>query len=109
MRYLLGVKPGNQRALFKQVHAALNTERCQDLEIIDTPDRERGYRWINDLTLNDANPDCKVNDLEHWEIIEGHQQIWSWVTDLPLSAENVEHAGKSRTRPSIPSKTKAII
>jgi hypothetical protein len=99
MRYILGVKPGDHAKLFEQVHAAMNTERCHELEIVDGPNRERGYRWINGLTLNASHPDRKVNYLEHWEIVDGKQRIWSWVTDLPLSAETVEvfaRAGRAR-------------
>lgn len=99
MRYILGVKPGDHAKLFEQFHAALNTERCHELEIVDGPNRERGYRWIEGLTLNASHPDLKVNYLEHWEIVDGKQRIWSWVTDLPLDADTVEtfaRAGRAR-------------
>ena len=99
MRYLLGVKPGDHAQWFEPGHAAMNTERRHELAIVDGPNRERGYRWINGLTLNASHPDRKVNYLEHWEIVDGQQRIWSWVTDLPLSAETVEvfaRAGRAR-------------
>lgn len=99
MRYILGVKPGDHVALFEQVHEALNTDRCHELEMIDGPNRERGYRWINGLVLNASHPERRVNYLEHWEIIDGKERIWSWITDLALDADTVvplARAGRAR-------------
>ena len=47
----------------------------------------------------DSPPDLKVNFLEYWEIKDGRETIWSWVTDLALSRETVEavmRAGRTR-------------
>ena len=96
MRYIIGVKPRAHRHLFEQVDAA---QDVQQLEVSVAPNHTRGYRWIHGLSLNASNPECKVNYLEHWEIIDGQRRVWSWVTDLPLSTETVEafaRAGRAR-------------
>jgi hypothetical protein len=114
MRYILGVKPGDHAKLFEQVHEAIKTGRCEEREFSDGPNRERGYRWIHGLSLNAAHPDRKVNYLEHWEIVDGKERIWSWVTDLALTPRPSRsspgpggRAGKSRTRRSTRSRTRA--
>lgn len=99
MRYILGVKPGDHATLFEHVHEALNSERGHALESVDSPKQERGYRWINGLVLNASHPERLVNYLEHWELVDGRERIWSWVTDLPLDADTVAafaRAGRAR-------------
>jgi hypothetical protein len=99
MRYILGVKPGDHARLFEQVHEAIKTGRCEEREFSDGSGRERGYRWIHGLSLNAAHPERRVNYLEHWEIVDGKERIWSWVTDLALDADTVEvfaRAGRAR-------------
>ena len=99
LRYILGVKPGDHQALFKQVQQHLCAGQCQEWEYIDEHGVEHGYRWVNGLSLNDAHPELKVNFLEYWEIKDGKQTIWSWVTDLPLSRATVKavmRAGRAR-------------
>jgi hypothetical protein len=99
LRYILGVKPGDHQALFEAVNQLLDTVRCQEWSTIDEAGVEHGYRWINELALNQSHPDLKVNFLEHWEIKDGQQRIWSWVTDLSLSRKTVKavmRAGRAR-------------
>ncbi len=56
----------------------------------DTSGVEHGYRWTNRIALNNAHPNLPVNFLEYWEIKDGKERIWSWVTDIELSPANVE-------------------
>ncbi len=57
---------------------------------IDEQGVEHGYRWVNGLSLNQSHPELKVNFLEYWEINNGQESLWSWVTNIDLSEANVE-------------------
>ena len=99
MRYLLGVKPGDHDALFEAVQQRLCTDQCPEYSMTDAQGVEHGYRWVNGLSLNKAHPELKVNFLEYWEIKDGQERIWTWITDIPLRQDNVEaimRAGRAR-------------
>jgi len=99
MRYIIGVKPGDHEALFEAVQQRLCTAQCPEYSMIDEQGVEHGYRWVNGVALNKAHPDLKVNFLEYWEIKDGQEQIWTWVTNILLSQANVEavmRAGRAR-------------
>ena len=49
----------------------------------------RGYRWVNQIPLNKSHPDLEVNFLDYWEIREGKEFNFSWITEGPLTAKNV--------------------
>jgi hypothetical protein len=44
---------------------------------------------MNGLPLNKSPPDSLVNYLDYWEIREGQEYNFSWLTDLQLHRENV--------------------
>lgn len=90
MRYIIGVKPGDHEALFEAVQQRLLTDQCHEISYIDEQGIEHGYRWVNGLALNQSHPDVEVNFLEYWEIEDGQERIWSWVTNIPLTQGNVE-------------------
>jgi hypothetical protein len=99
MRYIIGVKPGDHEALFEAVQQRLGTAQCLEYSTLDEQGVERGYRWVNGLALNKSHPEVKVNFLEYWEIKDGQEQIWTWITDIPLSQDNVKsimRAGRAR-------------
>jgi hypothetical protein len=99
MRYIIGVKPGDHQALFETVQQRLSANQCSEYSTVDTQGVEHGYRWVNGLALNQSHPDLKVNFLEYWEIQDGQERIWSWVSNIPLTQENVEavmRAGRAR-------------
>ena len=55
------------------------------------------FRAYTDVPLNDANHDYRVNVLDYWETKKnGRKQHFSWVTKLPLTAENVYQAMRTR-------------
>ena len=106
LRYILGVKPGDHQALFEHVQQHLCAGQCQEWEYTDEHGVEHGYRWINGVSLNESHPELKVNFLEYWEIKNGQETIWSWVTDLPLSAETVKAVMRGgRTRWKVENET----
>jgi hypothetical protein len=90
LRSIIGVKPGDHAALFEAVQARLRAGQCQELEATDTHGVVHGYRWVNDVPLNHSHPELRVNVLEYWEIDGDTERLWTWITDLPLSAETVE-------------------
>jgi hypothetical protein len=90
LRYILGVKPGDHAALFDEVQVRLRGGQCEEWVVAPEKGVERGYRWTNRIALNKSHPDLWVNFLEYWEIQEGKERIWSWVTDIELSVGNVE-------------------
>ena len=49
----------------------------------------RGYRWINQIPLNKSHPDILVNFLDYWEIRDGKEYNFSWITDIHLTAKIV--------------------
>jgi hypothetical protein len=92
-RFILGARPKGHSYLFEFVNA-VNTEEKQERRKDSRGKKEvlRRYRWVNNVPLNDANDDLKVNFLEYWELsLTGKvQQHFSWVTDLTLDSNNVE-------------------
>jgi len=60
MHFILGVKPGDHAFLFEQVEAARREGRSPTLT------RKEGkitceVSWVWDVTLNESNPDLRVN------------------------------------------------
>ena len=90
LRYILGVKVGDHKVLFDAVDQCWLSGRCQEYTVIDSDGVEHGYRWVNGLLLNNSHPDLKVNFLAYWEIKDGKERVWSWVTDIELSRGTVE-------------------
>ena len=84
LRYLIGVKPGDHEALFEAVQVRLRAGQCEELELTDARGVERGYRFVNDLPLNKAHPELRVNYLEYWEVEGDKERLWSWITDIRL-------------------------
>jgi hypothetical protein len=92
LHYILGVKEGDHAYLFKQVETA---EQAGRVTYFERHDRAAGlvhrFRFVNDVPLNESNPDVRVNFMEYWEIGDNKVQHFSWVTDLPVNKRNVFH------------------
>ncbi len=87
MRFILGAKPKDHTFLFDWVKQTKTTQTC---EITDDKGVVHRFRYLNNAPLNDANFDLEVNFLEYWEIKpSGKTQHFSWVTDIPISKENL--------------------
>lgn len=89
LHYIIGVKEGDHPHLFEAVQRHLQADTCQELEYLDDNGAEYGYRFVNDLALNASHPELRVNFLEHWIIDGENRQLFTWITDLTLSAETV--------------------
>jgi hypothetical protein len=90
LRYLINVKPGDHQALFDTVQARLRDGQCEEWAYTDAQGAEHGYRWVNELPLNQSHPDLRVNFLEYWEIDGDQQRLFSWITDIKLSCQTIE-------------------
>jgi len=88
--YILGVKEGDHAYLFKQGQAA---EEAGRVTYYERHDRAAGlvhrFRFVNDIPLNGARTDVRVNFIEYWEMSQDQVQPFSWVTDLRVSKRNV--------------------
>ena len=86
--YILGVKAGDHAYLFEQVALARQAGRTTDYEVHEGKTVHR-FSFINDMPLNQSNPDLRVNFVEYWEIKAGKTQHFSWVTDFRVTKLNV--------------------
>jgi len=92
LRFILGAKPGDHAALFKQLRQAELDGKAQTFACLDSKDRQKGYyfTFMNNVPLNDSNRDLLVNVLECLQVDkDGKVTTFSWVTDIPLTEENV--------------------
>lgn len=97
-RFILGVKPGDHRYLFDYVAQAEAAGATTEFE-----QEEEGvvyrFRFLNDVPLNESNPEVRVNFLECWESKGGKEQHFSWITDFtitPINAFTLMRGGRAR-------------
>ena len=91
LRYILGVKEGDHRFLFKQVQLAKSAGQTTEVEFADEkkPEIIHRFSFINQVPLNASNQDLLVNFIEYWEISPTKTQHFSWVTDFTITPANV--------------------
>lgn len=90
LRYILVVKPGDHKALFEAFEQRRARGECQTSQATDEQGVTHSYCWTNQLALNKSHPDLLVNMLQYQESKGGQVRTWSWVTDIELTADNVE-------------------
>ena len=97
--YILGCKKGDHKALFKFVDESDQLGRVQHATIHKGKIQHK-FRFMNQVSLNKAHPDCLVNFLDYEEIkADGKTQRFSWVTDIELNKDNlmkIMKGGRSR-------------
>jgi hypothetical protein len=76
--------------LFAAVQDKLWSGECHEWEYTDAHGVEHGYRWCNDRPLNQSHPQLRVNFLEYWEIDGDQQRLFSWITDIEVTRDNVQ-------------------
>ena len=87
MRYLLGAKPGDHQFLFAALETSENTEYH---EVSDAKGFFHQFRFLNDVALNQSNPDVRVNVLEYMQTdLKGKETVFSWVTNIRITKTNV--------------------
>ena len=89
-RYILGVKEGDHSFLFNYVNGEEAKGNVQKIENTSSDGTITRFRFINNVPLNESNPDVKVNFLEYWQIKGNKTLHFSWVTDLEIKPENTE-------------------
>jgi|SaaInlStandDraft_5_1057022.scaffolds.fasta_scaffold30753_1 hypothetical protein len=96
MDYIVGVKPGDHKYLFDWISDLPPNEHSQT----DEAGIVHAFKYYNDVPLNDANYDYRVNVIEYTETKKsGKQRRWSWVTKLtitPANAYKIMRAARSR-------------
>ncbi len=102
IRFILGVKPGSHAFLFQQLREADDAGRTQVLTQEDEQGVLHHFRWLRDVSLNEANPEERVHLLDYWEIHrDGTIRHFTWITDLAVAADNVwrlMRGGRARWR-----------
>lgn len=90
MHYILGAKAGDHPLLFHSLEEAVKKGDVGEFSMPDTvnPKVTHRFRFLNDVPLNQANPDLKVNVLEYWEYSDKKTQHFSWVTDFTITEDN---------------------
>ncbi len=85
--YLLVAKPGDHQALF----AALETsEETQYYEVSDEKGFFHQFRFLNEVALNQSNPDVCVNVLEYMQRDpKGKEIVFSGVTNIHVTRTNL--------------------
>lgn len=102
MDFILGAKEGNNPKLFATVFDPLKQSACVESDPDDVNGKgfSCGYRFTNQVALNESNPDLRVNFIEYWEVDKNDKQtIFAWVTNLPITRENaypMARAGRTR-------------
>ncbi|WP_136799917.1 transposase [Desulfosediminicola ganghwensis] len=92
LRFILGAKPGDHKALFVELNKACEEGRATEIQSLDSKDRNTAhfYRFLNNVPLNASNPDLLVNVLEYTQIGKNEKITkFSWVTDVEITPENV--------------------
>ena len=108
MRFVLGAKPGDHKALFAWVEQldahppADPARRVVRFETVDGDGTAHRFRWLNGAPLNDTHFDLEVNFLDYRERRRnGKEKRFSWVTDLRIdqcNAMKLMRAGRARWR-----------
>lgn len=98
MSYIIGVKPGDHKYLFDWIKDLKHEFHVEE----DDKGSMHEYHYYEDVPLNDAHYDYRVNVLNYTETKKnGKRQHFSWVTRLSLRKEEfyeAMRAGRSRWR-----------
>jgi hypothetical protein len=100
-RYILNVKETDHAHLFSRFDQTVENGSAGEFILDDSEVKERFhfFRWASGLPINASHPDVLVNFLEYFEVTGDKMKRFCWVTDIPLSEENVYRimrAGRAR-------------
>ena len=108
MHYILGVKEGDHPYLFAYIATAAQNNLTTQFELLDdsfpTATTQR-FRFLNQVPINESNPDLLVNVLEYWEIKQDQRthvvktRHFAWVTDFTVTQGNafkIMRGGRAR-------------
>jgi len=98
MNYVIGVKEGDHAYLFdwiKDLRPAVH-------EQIAPNGSHHHFQYYEDVPLNDAHHDYRVNVIRYWEITKSGKKLYfSWITRFKITPQNVYQlmrAGRCRWR-----------
>jgi hypothetical protein len=91
MHYILGAKPGDHEFLFDQLLTAFEDDRVTTISW-KIEDGQAEISFVNQVPLNESNPDLLVNVLYYVEYgPDGEERkVWTWVTDLRITRSNAQ-------------------
>ena len=97
MDFMIGVKPGNSLAFATEIIRRQSAgELVQWQSAVAEDGSVSGYRFTHEVPINATHDDLLVNYLEWWEIDKhGRQKVFTWVTNLPITPENVFDLARS--------------
>jgi hypothetical protein len=102
MHFILGVKPGDHAFLFEQVEAIRRRGGSPKLSRKEG-DVTAEVSWVRGVSLNESNPDLRVDFLEYNEYDADGKRLkhFTWITDLPITLRNAwlfARGGRARWR-----------
>ncbi len=87
MKYILGAKQGDHQHLFDSINSS---DRTKYFEMKDEKGYLHQFRFINDVSLNKAHPELKINFWEYRETsLKGKKINFSWVTNIHITEKNI--------------------
>jgi len=98
MHYLFVAKPGDHKYMYEWLN---DFDQLPSVEFTAEDGSQHRYRWQNGIPLRDGPNVIKVNFFEYQKTNKKGKMVYknSWVTDIEISKENVEHmtrAGRCR-------------
>jgi hypothetical protein len=98
--HITRVKYGSNKSLMDDVVECMEKGETEEFEEVGADGILRGYRFINQVSINKTHKELLVNYLEYWEVDQkGKTKNFNWITDITLSRNTVYHvmrAGRSR-------------
>lgn len=107
MSFISVVKPDGNKSLFDWVNTfdwgkdLKKRDQSQgEFSFTDAQGHTHKFRFVNDIPLNQAHADFKVNFIEYWEM-EGDKQLYhnTWITDITITQKNcykIAQGGRTR-------------
>jgi hypothetical protein len=99
--FLLVAKPGDHKSLFADIEGLRRGKMLDHLERRGKGGRRYVYEWTNKIYLNAHRKSPEVNFMQLMIFNDEGKRTFrtSWVTDIQITAENVEHlVGGARSR-----------
>jgi hypothetical protein len=92
MSYILVAKPADHKILFQWVDEITDMGEAGHFQCLDKKGRIHKYHWVNDVPINGSPESDHVNFFQYWLVNEQGKTTYhnSWVTDIYVSADNVE-------------------
>ena len=115
MSFISVVKADGNKTLFDWINGfswekgfAKRVKSQGEVSFKDAKGHTQKLRFVNEVPLNDAHADFKVNFIEYWEIDKSGKQLYhnTWITDIEINEENAYQIARGgRTRWHIENET----